>query len=46
MLLENVDWRYKKRKIRRGIGKGMPHFKATVLKDVMKKYYGNRRLNL
>ena len=38
----NTDWAYKHGKRGGGRGKGHPHVKACVLKEVLSKYYRNR----
>ena len=42
----NADWGFKHGKRGGGRGKGVPHVKKSVLKDVMAKYYRNRKLKL
>ena len=42
----NRDWDFKHGKRGGGRGKGHPHVKAGVLKDIMAKYYRNRKLKV
>ena len=46
LLKPNTDWAYKHGKRGGGRGKGHPHVKIGTLKEVLRKYYRNRQLQV